>query len=196
MRIDREQVVANGEERKELAVLQRELDQAELELSLRHVDAPEDPAGAESSVVEPVVPGAKPNELLVVLFMDAAQAKRVEQGAELRVSPDSVEVERFGAAVGRVVEVTTYPVTPAQAEVLLGNDALAQELARSGRAVVLIGRLEPAETPSGVRWTSSTGPSLSLTPGTTLTAHVTVERRRPIGFLLPFLRRMTGTDDS
>jgi HlyD family secretion protein len=192
LRIDREQEEAHGAASKQLVALEQQLAQVELELSLRRVDAPAEddplrgprPAGATGAG----------KGLVVVIFMDASQAKRVVPGMEMRVVPDSVEVERFGAAVGRIDEVTTYPVTPAQAEVLLGNDALAQELARSGRAVVLIGKLEPAETPSGVRWTSSTGPRLSLTPGTTLNAHVTVERRRPIGFLLPFLRRLTGSD--
>lgn len=195
LKIDREQEEAHGAAARQLVALEQQLAQVELELSLRRVDAPVEEGGAPGAPGAPRPGGAEGGKgLVVVIFMDASQAKRVTPGMEMRVVPDSVEVERFGAAVGRVDEVTTYPVTPAQAEVLLGNDALAQELARSGRAVVLIGKLEPANTPSGVRWTSSTGPSLTLTPGTTLSAHVTVERRRPIGFLLPFLRRLTGND--
>ena len=139
----------------------------------------------------PVV--ASDDGLLVAVFMDAADAKRVRSGMDLRVAPDSVEVARYGAALGSVLEVSTYPVTPDQAEALLGNATLAERLAGSGRAVLLIGRLTTSDhTPSGYAWTTSQGPPDAIGPGTTLTASVTVEHRRPIPWLLPMLRHLTG----
>ena len=59
--------------------------------------------------------------------------------------------------------------------------------------MLLIGTLTPAEdTPSGYAWTTAKGPPDPLSPGTTLTATVTVERRRPITWMLPALRRLFG----
>lgn len=167
-----------------VAELQRQLDAAALELERRH-------RGSDVEADDAEVPD-QDSSLIVVCFMDAADAKRVAPGMPMRVSPDSVEAERFGTALGRVREVTTYPVTPAQAEVLLGNEALAERLAASGRSVILVGALEPAPTASGVAWTTAAGPPSALSPGTTLAAEVTVERRRPVSWLLPWLRRLTG----
>lgn len=131
--------------------------------------------------------------LLAVVFLDASEAKRVTPGAEIRVAPDSVEKARFGSVLGTVLQVSERPVTPTQAEALLANGALADRLTGTGRAMVLVARLEPAaDTASGLRWTTSRGPPAALTAGTTLTAAVTVERRRPITWFMPALRNLTG----
>ncbi len=45
---------------------------------------------------------------------------------------------------------------------------------------------------SGYQWSSSHGPDLQITTGTTTTARVTVGERAPITFILPFLRANTG----
>jgi HlyD family secretion protein len=136
---------------------------------------------------------APADELLAVVFLDAADAKRVEPGAEIRVAPDSVEKARYGSAVGVVVAVSSRPVSPAQAEALLANGALAERLAGSGRAMLVVARLTPADdTATGYRWTTSDGPPGTLTAGTTLTASATVEHRRPVTWFMPALRTLTG----
>lgn len=174
--IDRKSAVAL-EERE----LRSQLEAVELALSRGSVEG----AGPEVTAAE--------GGLLAVVFLDAADAKRVTPGAEIRVAPDSVEKARFGSVVGTVLQVSSRPVTPAQAEALLANDALAESLAGSGRAMLLVARLEPADhTPSGLRWTTSRGPPDALTAGTTLTASVTVEHRRPITWFMPALRTLTG----
>lgn len=182
MALQRELYEARSTSSNAVADLQRQLEAAELELSRRR-------SGSNADEGEPT---QADEGLLVVCFMDTADAKRVTPGMTMRVSPDSVEAERFGSAVGRVRDVTTYPVTPDQAEVLLGNETLAGRLAESGRSVILVGALDPAETASGVMWTTSAGPPHVLSPGTTLTAEVIVEKRRPISWLLPWLRKMAG----
>lgn len=161
--------------------LQNQLDAVELALARGTVDGEGPGAGAADGA------------LLAVLFLDAADAKRVAPGAEILVAPDPVEKARFGSVVGTVLQVSARPVTPAQAEALLANDALAERLAGGGRAMLVVARLEPAaDTPSGLRWTTSRGPPAPLTEGTTVTASVTVERRRPITWFMPALRTLTG----
>jgi HlyD family secretion protein len=49
-------------------------------------------------------------------------------------------------------------------------------------------------TYSKFRWSSSRGPEMKITAGTTTTARVAVERRAPITFVLPFLRAAAGID--
>ncbi len=49
-----------------------------------------------------------------------------------------------------------------------------------------------SETFSGYKWSSSQGPELAISPGTTTTVRVTVEERSPITFVLPILREWSG----
>ena len=69
------------------------------------------------------------------------------------------------------------------------NDGLARSFMERGPPYEVIIRLErdPA-TSSGYRWTSGKGVSVVLTSGTTLTADVTIEFRRPIEMVIPALR--------
>ena len=52
-------------------------------------------------------------------------------------------------------------------------------------------QLDP-KTFSGYKWSSSKGPHLNISPGTTTTVKVTVEERKPITFILPILREWSG----
>ena len=58
----------------------------------------------------------------------------------------------------------------------------------------VVARLLPAETPSKLAWSSSRGPEHGVSAGTATTARVSVERRRPITFVLPYLRTLFGID--
>jgi HlyD family secretion protein len=48
------------------------------------------------------------------------------------------------------------------------------------------------ETVSGYRWSSSKGPGTKIQSGTMCSAEITVEQRRPIELVIPFLRRAGG----
>jgi HlyD family secretion protein len=45
---------------------------------------------------------------------------------------------------------------------------------------------------TGYQWSSSQGPNLKISPGTTATVRVKVEERAPITFVLPILRSSSG----
>ncbi|NCF99991.1 MAG: hypothetical protein GWP39_10835 [Planctomycetia bacterium] len=47
-------------------------------------------------------------------------------------------------------------------------------------------------TTSGYEWSSGKGPNISITSGMTVTVDATIEHRKPITFLLPFLKEMGG----
>ncbi|MCJ8279057.1 MAG: NHLP bacteriocin system secretion protein, partial [Rivularia sp. ALOHA_DT_140] len=60
-----------------------------------------------------------------------------------------------------------------------------------------IAKLEiDSKTLSGYKWSSSQGPRLEVSPGTTTTVRVTVEERAPITFVLPILREWSGIENS
>jgi HlyD family secretion protein len=99
-----------------------------------------------------------------------------------------VKRERFGSLLGEVVSVSTFPVSPESVAHVVGNQQLANELTAQFRQIEVSAVLKSdSATPSGYAWSSSQGPAMKITAGTTANISVTVEDRAPITFLLPFL---------
>jgi HlyD family secretion protein len=129
-------------------------------------------------------------------YFTVRDGKRLKPGTmEIQVTPDTVERRRHGSIRGTVVAVSPLPITLAETVSVVGNTAVAELLTAGGRLIEVRAELqEDAGTPSGYAWTSSRGPELEVSAGTTAAVRVAVERRRPIGFVLPFLREVTGVE--
>ena len=75
----------------------------------------------------------------------------------------------------------------------LQNEVLVNRLLQSGETISLVAILESdPSTPSGLRWSSSQGPDLSVEGGTVCSASVVLARQRPITLLIPFLKKQLG----
>jgi len=123
-----------------------------------------------------------------VAYFEVGKGKRIRPGMEVRVTPATVERERHGAILGRVVSVSSFPITRQGATNLVGNEEVAAMLTRSGGMIEVVMELErDPHTFSGFHWTGQ-GPRSRFSAGTTTTVRVTVEQRRPITYLLPVLR--------
>ncbi len=147
------------------------------------------PTGTRLATIEADDPA---QSLVGVVYFPVGDGKKVQPGMPIQVTPDTVERERFGGITGRVVSVSALPVTREGSRALVGNAEVVAGLMPAGPYIEVIARLDRDATASGYRWSSSTGPSIQITPGLTHSARVTVEMRAPITFLLPFLRETTG----
>lgn len=133
------------------------------------------------------------DDLMAVLFVPATAGKRVERGMAVRVSPSTVKREEFGSILGRVVWAAEYPSTSRGMTRLLGNEALVQKLMTEGPPIQVNVVLDRSpETPSGFRWSSSTGPSVKISSGTLATGDVVVRQEAPINLLIPKVREKLG----
>ncbi|MGD1901790.1 MAG: NHLP bacteriocin system secretion protein [Geitlerinemataceae cyanobacterium] len=144
--------------------------------------------------------------LVAIGYFAVADGKRIEPTMPIQVTPDTVQRERFGGIIGEVERVSELPVTREGVALTVGNAEVAANLtapqpglgqdpaeAVASGAIEVIGQLQPSDrTISGWEWSSSAGPALELTSGTTFTARVEVEERAPITFVLPILREWTG----
>lgn len=143
-------------------------------------------------LVEPA--DASRGVLEAVVYVSASTGKRVRPGMAVDLSPSTVKQEEFGSLIGKVRSVADVP-TSKQAMVAVLSDAdLVEKFTREiGLPLQLIVDLEPDEsTPSGYKWTSSTGPGIRISPGTLCRASVTVKDQPPISLVIPMLKRGFG----
>jgi len=133
------------------------------------------------------------SHLVCLSYFPVQDGKRIKAGMKIQVTPDTVKRERFGGILGTVASVSIFPVTKEGAATLVGNPEVVSRLLGEGPQIEVIAELErdPVNF-SGYKWSSSKGPPLQMSFGTTASGRVTVEERAPITYILPFLRSISG----
>ncbi len=128
-----------------------------------------------------------------VLYIPAAEGKKIQLGMRAQVSPSTVRQEEYGFILGDVVSVSDYPVTPERLKKVLRNEQLVQDLAgKSAPIEVSVKLLTDDDTDSGFQWSSSKGPPMKVFSGTVCSANVTVEEKKPISYVLPIFKSTLG----
>jgi len=125
-------------------------------------------------------------DLEVVIYVPAAEGKRVRPGMDVQISPSTVEREVYGFMMGKVISVGEFPATRQGMLRVLGSEELVQALSGAGAPIEIRAHLmlDP-QTPSGYAWSSSQGPPLQIDSGTFCTAWIKIRQQRPISLVLP-----------
>lgn len=133
-------------------------------------------------------------ELVAVLFVPASEGKLVRPGMAVKVAPANVRREEYGFMVGEVRWVADYPSTSRGMLRLLGNSEMVDRLLETGPPIqVDVALVEDPSTPTGYRWSSSSGPDLEISSGTPAAGRITLLEERPISLLLPKIRSALGS---
>ncbi len=137
--------------------------------------------------------GRSVKKLMAVLYVPSIEGKRIKVGMPVRIAPSTVKQEEYGMMLGRVTYVSDFPATTRGMSRVLRNDQLVSVLSGGGAPYEVHVDLTVApETASRYRWSSSDGPPLTIQSGTLATASIEVRAERPIGMVVPLLRRYTG----
>ena len=117
----------------------------------------------------------------------------------VQVTPSLVKRERYGGIVGEVTKVSPFPVTVQDMATIIGNQNVAQNIsetltkAGAQAAVQVFANLERDDsTISGYQWSSSKGPPIEISSGTTTQVRVKVGEIAPIAYIIPILKTLTG----
>jgi HlyD family secretion protein len=131
--------------------------------------------------------------LELALYVPPEQGKTIAPGMEVRIEPATIKKEEFGTLIGRVIDISQFPVSAEGMMAVLQNAQLVTRFSAEGAPYAARVRLvaDPA-APSGYAWAAGHGPPLRLSSGTTADAEVTVRRQRPITLVLPLLRGVAG----
>jgi len=144
--------------------------------------------GTPLARIEPV--GKHLKEFEAVLFFSPADGKRIRNGMIAHVSPSTVEREKFGNMLAIVTKISRFPASPEGMMRLLHNEGLVRTLSTEGAPVEVRADFIPdPDTPSGVRWSTSTGPPMPIESGTMCTGEVTVSEEPPISLVIPLFKK-------
>lgn len=149
-------------------------------------------AGTRLATIEAEKPQSK---LVSVTYFPVAEGKKIRTGMKIQITPQTVKRERFGGILGNVTTISRFPITKEAAANEVGNSEVLEALIseKQGGLIQVFSDLElDSQTPSGYKWSSSTGPQLNISSGTTTVVRVKVEERAPITFVLPILRSVSG----
>ncbi|HZF09828.1 MAG TPA: NHLP bacteriocin system secretion protein [Thermoanaerobaculia bacterium] len=152
---------------------------------------------ARGAVVSPGTPllsvEVLSEELMAVLFVPAAEGKRIHAGLPARISPTTVKREEYGYILGQVQWTSDFPTSALAMTRLIGNEALVTKLMKEGPPIQIEVALDrDAATPTGYRWSSSRGPNLKISSGTLATGSVIVREQRPVSLVIPTVREKLG----
>ncbi|MDX2239978.1 MAG: NHLP bacteriocin system secretion protein [Leptolyngbyaceae cyanobacterium bins.302] len=147
-------------------------------------------AGVRLGLIETT---ATSRQLATMVYFPIKDGKRIQSGMTLQITPDIVKRERFGGIIGEVQAISAFPVSQQSILSTVGNAEVAESLTFQGGQVEVLATLNPdPSTYTGYQWSSSRGPQVQLSPGTTASVRVTVDQQAPITFVLPILRSLTN----
>jgi NHLM bacteriocin system secretion protein len=129
-----------------------------------------------------------------LVYIPASSAGKVKKGQFARVSPSDVKKEEYGFIFGKVEWVASYPASTADMTEKLKNDQLVREFMAGGPVFEARVCLEPnpANKVNPFKWSSSQGPPVGTTAGTTCTVSIVVDERKPSTYVVPAIRRTVG----
>jgi HlyD family secretion protein len=138
--------------------------------------------------------GGATDQLEAVLFVPAADGKKVVPGMNAEITPSTVKREEFGFMRGKVNFVSDYPATQQSMMLLLQNDALVRDLSGESAPIEIRAKFAPTGNYSGYEWSSASGAPVKIHSGTLCTGDIVVQRQRPISLVIPIIKKTLGVD--
>lgn len=127
--------------------------------------------------------------LQMLAYLPVSKGKRVEKGMTALVTPTTVERDIYGSISGIVLSVSEFPASEAELRDRLNNSELVEQMLSAGAPIEIVVDLKTdPSTTSGLEWSSSDGPPLKITPGTTALATINVQEVAPIQLVIPVVQ--------
>lgn len=126
-------------------------------------------------------------EYLFHAYLPVNEGSKVTAGMKARIELLMVDPKKYGYLIGRVKKVSPYPISLNYLEATVRFKNLVEFFKGSTPTVIeAIIQLESnSDNPSGYEWSSGKGPDIKLQTGFLGESLITVERKRPISYLIP-----------
>ncbi len=136
---------------------------------------------------------SKPLESLV--FFPAGDGKRLSLGQQVRIHPSNTKPQRHGGIEGKILKIRRLPINDKALTKRLGLESLLKAIGNDDKEPLIEVKTSlkyDSSTFSGYDWGGGPGPKIKLTAGTPTNVRVLVEERRPISYVIPILRNLSG----
>ena len=134
------------------------------------------------------------DKMVGITYFPVEDGKKIQPDMTIQITPQTIKRERFGGIVGDVNKISPFPITKEAAANVVGNPEVVEGLVSKDQPGLMqvSASLQEDDTFSGYQWSSSAGPNLKISPGTTTIARVKVDERSPISYVIPLLRSVSG----
>lgn len=144
--------------------------------------------GQEMFVISP-----SQGELTAAFLIPGSDAGKINVGDPALLSPASAPPQRYGYLKGVVTRVTPYPTNLSAFASLIGSETLARQVFDSQESKVpLLVEVKPIYQQGKLLWSGSNGPSWPIASGSLSEVKVIYQTRKPITYVIPWLRQVTG----
>ncbi|QNI59527.1 NHLM bacteriocin system secretion protein [Synechococcus sp. BIOS-U3-1] len=139
--------------------------------------------------------GGRQSSLESLAFFSPGDGKRLKAGQRVRISPSSTKRQRHGGIEGQVLSIRRLPVNDQALIKRLGLESLLDAVRQQPKGPLIEVKTSLKRDPStisGYDWGGGPGPAIEISTGTPTEVRVLVEERRPISYVIPILRDLTG----
>lgn len=130
------------------------------------------------------------DSLAALVFISDEDAKRIQAGMDVQVSPSTVKKEEYGYMSGKVAFISQYPTTRKRVLSIFDNDQLADSFIHKNTAtfVARVSLQKSSQSKSGYKWSSNKEPDLKITSGTLCDSSIVIREIRPISIAFPQIK--------
>lgn len=147
--------------------------------------------GAELVQLERLDQQAGASDIEAAIYVPGGEGKLVSPGMAVEIVPDYVKRQEFGFLRGRVEQVSEYPASAPGMRPLVQNDNLLKEL--SGPNAPIFARASLVRrADQSFQWSAAAENPPAVRSGALCRAEVTVGTKRPIGLVVPAIRKWLG----
>lgn len=133
------------------------------------------------------------HERILLVYGSPFKGQRVQAGMEVRFFPSFVPSEVYGFVSGKVKEVKPWPLSRRELSKQVHSQELADLFIRmaGGPPIFISVQLDQdLKTHSGLKWSSGSGPSLDIPPGSLGRVEMTINRQRPLSLVVPWIKEL------
>ncbi len=150
------------------------------------------PVGVGGAVLAIERASDQPAALQAVVFVDAGEGKLIQRGMRAEVVPSTVKRQEYGFLRAAVTQVSEFPASTQSMRLMVQNDAIVKELTQGRTPVQIFAALDADPASGRYIWSAAAHQPPPVRSGTLCEADVIVAEKRPLGQLLPALRRWSG----
>lgn len=126
--------------------------------------------------------------LEAVIFPGVSDGRKIDPDMLAQIVPSTVKRQEYGYITGKVTFVADYPSSPQGMMRILQNENLMRSLGGSEPPLAVHVKLDTASSPTGFKWSASSGPKQKLSSGTLCSAEIITKTQHPIELVIPAIR--------